>query len=174
VPDASRVCPNCGNAQATGNFCEKCGTHMPPIVSAEPEAGGASPAYGATPQGAAPLRYASQPQYDARGPSFAPPGYHYSQEKSFFGRLFDMSFQEFITPSIIKVLFIISMVIICLSVLGGIVVGFMASGGQGVLMLIGGLIFGFLMLLYVRVLLELAIVFFRIHDNTRAIARDKH
>jgi len=42
-----------------------------------------------------------------------------------------------------------------------------------VLLLIGGLVYSFLMLLYVRVLLELFIVFFRIHDNTDTIAKNK-
>jgi len=230
VADVVKTCANCGNVQASGEFCEKCGTRMPaspsyagtaavagtaaaagaaayattrpatpppaaPPASA-PQAAAAPPytpqSYGGTqPAQAAPQYTAaaghSAPQYQATPsaqgggqygspppPTYGGPRYDNAKSRGFFARLFDFSFQEFITPSIIKVLFIISLVVIGLSVLGAIITGFMAGAGTGVFTIIGGLIFGFLMILYVRVLLELFIVFFRIHDDTQEMAKKKH
>ncbi|MGB9880998.1 MAG: DUF4282 domain-containing protein [Anaerolineae bacterium] len=178
MAEVPRTCANCGNVQAAGEFCEKCGTKLPPIPVAAAGAAAAGgqgmappppPGYGAPP-GAGPQYVPGSP-----GPGVPPYGAPrpYETQKGFFGRLFDFSFREFITPSIIKVLFIISIVVICLGVIGGIVFGFMVSAGTGVFALIGGIIYGFLMLLYVRVLLEIFIIFFRIYDNTNEIAKSK-
>lgn len=151
MTDGPRTCANCGNIQVSGDFCEKCGTRLPPVATQVPGAGEPSPPPAGT----------------------IPPRYVYATDKGFFGRLFDFSFQQFITPSIIKVLFIVSLVVICIGVLAYIVYGFWYSVGLGFFFLIGGLIGGFLALLYVRVLLEIFIVFFRIYDNTDNIAKGK-
>ncbi len=221
MADFVKTCANCGNVQATGDFCEKCGTRMPAVATlagpptgtagavpgAEAAAAAAGAAAGqsapgapgvepvsaaaATPPPYTPPPYTAAPQGQA-GPQYGGPvsgsgvppygggpggpgypDYDYARDKGFFGRLFDLSFQEFITPSIIKILFIISMVVIALGFLGGVIFGFTQGAGTGVLLLIGGLVYSFLMLLYVRVLLELFIVFFRIHDNTDTIAKNK-
>jgi hypothetical protein len=176
-----KTCANCGNTQATGDFCEKCGTRMPaappPAASTAqygtPRASG--PSTGGQPTGGQPS-YSSPtygpPSYGPPGYG-SPPGYDYPRRKGFFSRLFDLSFEEFITPSIIKILFIISMIVIGLWVLGMIIFGFASLGAWGVIFLVGALIGGFLLLLYVRVILELFIVFFRIHDNTQDIAQGK-
>jgi hypothetical protein len=74
---------------------------------------------------------------------------------------------------VIKVLFVVFMVVIGLSVIGIIVNGFLISAGAGVMMLIGGLIWGFLSLLLARVFLEVVIVFFHIHASTEEIAKSK-
>jgi uncharacterized membrane protein len=94
-------------------------------------------------------------------------------DKGFWGKFFDLSFKEYITPSVIRVLFIVIMVVIGLSIIGAIVAGFTMSAGTGVFALIGGLIYGFLTLLFARVLLEVIMVFFKIHENTEKIARRK-
>jgi hypothetical protein len=160
VADVVKTCANCGNTQTTGDFCEKCGTRMPAAAPVAPAA--AAPAY------TAPRPAAPQPQYAS-----APPRYDYAQSRGFFGRLFDFSFKEFITPSIIKVLFIIWMIVTVLYVLGIIIFGFTQSAGMGIGCIFGGLIGGFFMLLYGRVMLEVFIVFFRIKDDTEAIAKSK-
>ncbi len=167
MADIMRTCANCGNAQATGDFCEKCGTRMPAAAAAAAAARPSSPPPSAPPPYGAQTQHGDSPQYGG------PPRYNYPEERGFFGRLFDFSFKEFITPSIIKVLFIISIVVIGLSWLAGVILGFMASAGLGVGYLIGGLIGAFLAILYVRVLLEVFVVFFRIHDATREIAKSK-
>ncbi len=92
------------------------------------------------------------------------------QEKGFFGRLFDLSFNEFVTTSIIKVLYVIA--IIVAAVVGLFVMFSLFMGGfRGVLM---GLILGpVVFVVYVilaRVWLEVLIVIFRIAENTAKIA----
>jgi hypothetical protein len=91
----------------------------------------------------------------------------------FWSRFFDLSFEEFITPSLIKVLFVIAMVVIGLGVLGAIVMGFVSSGALGIFILIAALIGGFFYLLVARVMLEMVVVFFRIRDNTEELAKKK-
>lgn len=190
VQVSGEFCEKCGMrmpAAAASSSPPPASTSGPSETAAGAAAAGAAAA-GSTPPPYAAPQYASAqqgqtgPQYGTTGsgpggPSYGPGpqnyGYSgYSQKRGFFGRLFDFSFEEFITPSIIKILFIISIVVIGLGVLGGIIVGFMSGVGTGFFFLIGGLIGGFLWILYVRVLLELFIVFFRIHDNTEEIAKN--
>ena len=159
MAETERTCASCGHKQMAGEFCENCGTRMPPVVAS---AGGTQ----------APPPYGGQGQY---GP---PPAGYYPEPRlrssSFWSRLFDLSFEEFITPSLIKVLYVLAMVVIGLGVLGAIIMGFVNSGAWGVLVLVMALIAGFVYLLVARVLLELTIIFFRIRDNTEEIARSKH
>ena len=93
------------------------------------------------------------------------------QEKGFIGRLFDLSFNEFITTKIITVLFVIA--IVC-SGLGGLGVMFAMFAKKSFLGVVGGLVLGPLVfLLYVilaRVWMEVLIVLFRIAENTAKIA----
>jgi len=163
VAEAMKTCANCGHTQATGDFCEACGTRLPVAEAAAPAAGGAAPP---PPPQPAPA-YVPQPQY-----AYVPGQYADITQKGFWGRFFDFSFKSFVTPSLIKVLFIVFMVVIGLSVLGMIVTGFVMSPATGVVFLIGGLIYGFLALLWARVLLEVVIIFFRIHENTDEIKKD--
>ena len=177
VADVMKICANCGNPQATGDFCDNCGTRLPAGGPASPAAGAGATTY-AAPRQSAPAPASRSPYGAESGYGDPPQQYNRTSRRGaprrgFFARLFDFSFEEFITPSIIKVLFIIAMVIIGLSVLGGIIVGFMSSAGLGVGALIGGLIFGFFALLYARVILEVFIVFFRIRDDTEEIANSK-
>ena len=39
MADVERTCANCGNVQASGDFCEKCGTRMP-AAPVQPAAAG--------------------------------------------------------------------------------------------------------------------------------------
>jgi Domain of unknown function (DUF4282) len=164
VADELKTCANCGHAQASGAFCEACGTKLPdaPAVAA---------AAAAAPPPPPPPAPAAQPA----APVTPPPTGRYADlgTKGFWSRFFDLSFSDYITPSVIKILFIVIMVVIGLSVIGGIIAGFTISAGTGVFALIGGLIYGFLALLFSRVFLEVVIVFFHIHDNTKAIAKSK-
>ena len=93
------------------------------------------------------------------------------QEKGFFGRLFDLSFNEFITTKIIKVLYVIAMVA---SAFGGLAVMFGMFATKTFFGVVGGLIAGpVLFLVYVilaRVWMEVVIVLFRIAENTAKLA----
>ena len=96
----------------------------------------------------------------APAPSPAPP-------KGFFGRLFDLSFSEFVTPSIIKLIFIVGIVLAGLMSL----VVFAAFANQGGGAIVAGIVFAplvfFVYVLFARVLSEVYLILFRIEENTR-------
>lgn len=85
--------------------------------------------------------------------------------------VFDFSFEKFITPSIVKIVYIVVIVMAGLLWLFA-AIGGLSSGGFGGFL--GGLIFGglaaVLMVLFYRIFLELTMILFRIHDNTDTLA----
>jgi hypothetical protein len=93
------------------------------------------------------------------------------QEKGFFGRLFDLSFNEFVTTKIIKVLFVLAIIG---SAFGGLAIMLGLFATKTFFGVVGGLIAGPLaFLLYViaaRVWMEVLIVLFRIAENTAKLA----
>ena len=89
-------------------------------------------------------------------------------QKGFFGALFDLSFSEFITTKLIKVLYILLLILLALGYLAAVVAGFSNSLGQGLLtMFIVGPLVVLLYLILIRISLEMMIVIFRIEENTR-------
>jgi hypothetical protein len=80
--------------------------------------------------------------------------------------LFDLSFQRFITLSVIKVLYLLGLALIALMwlivVIGGFGQGFMA----GLVALVVGSLAALLYVIFYRVWLELIVVLFRIGENT--------
>ncbi len=89
------------------------------------------------------------------------------QKKGFFARLFDMSFTEFVTPSIIKVIFLVGIVIAGLMAL----LVFLAFANQGGGAIVAGIVLAplifFVYVLFARVLSEVYLILFRIEENTR-------
>ena len=96
------------------------------------------------------------------------------QAKSFFGSLFDYSFSSFITPRIIKILYVLATIVISLWTLFLIVAAFNVSDGAGGgMLLIGGPLFFLFSMIYARVFLELVIAFFRINGNVQEIRDER-
>ena len=94
------------------------------------------------------------------------------QAKGFFRSLFDYSFSSFITVRIIKVLYVLMTIAVALWTLLVILLAFRVSSGVGILaLLVGGPIFFVITMIYVRVGLELLMVFFRIHGDVAEINR---
>jgi hypothetical protein len=118
-----------------------------------------------------------------------------SENRGFFGSLFDLSFSSFITIRLVKLLYILTLILLGLAYIaiaiaifsgGDDQVAFNAAGelettdgggnaALGViwLLVLGPLLLFFYLLLY-RVLFELIVVVFRIFENTRdqlALAR---
>ncbi len=145
--DVVKTCANCGNTQTTGDFCEKCGTRMPAAAPVAPAAAAAAAAYSAprpsTPPPAAPAGYAPQPQYGAA----PPPQYGYSQERGGWSRLFDFSFQGFVTPGTLKTLYVINLALIVLYVLFNIIYVAMAGNRFSVIAFFISLFIGRLLVL---------------------------
>jgi hypothetical protein len=80
------------------------------------------------------------------------------QAKGFFASLFDFSFSSFVTPKIIKVLYVLMTVVVALWTLLFVLWAFRASTGFGLLTLvILAPIFFVISMIYVRVGLELLI-----------------
>ena len=97
-----------------------------------------------------------------------PPGSSPNQtDGPFFNRLFDLSFSQFITPSIIKLLFILAITLVSLTALGFLIGGLAQIDEGGIFFVILAPIFWLFGAIYTRVLLELVIVFFRIERTTR-------
>jgi hypothetical protein len=107
------------------------------------------------------------------GPPFGsqeePLGVH--EVKGFFGSLFDFSFRSFITGRLIRVLYVLAMIGLALWTLGWLASALVSQdGGLIVLGLVGAPLAFLFGLIYIRVLLELIIVIFRIGDDVRSIA----
>lgn len=93
------------------------------------------------------------------------------QVKGFFGSLFDFSFQSFITGRLIRVLYVLALIGLALWTLGWLVGALASQDGTLIFLGLIGAPLAFLFgLIYVRVLLELIIVIFRIGDDVSKIA----
>jgi hypothetical protein len=88
-------------------------------------------------------------------------------EGPFFQRLFDMSFSKFVTPSVIKLLFILAIVVVSLFALFTFIAGLVTITRGGFLLVILSPLYWLLGVIYARVFLELVIILFRIETNTR-------
>jgi len=92
------------------------------------------------------------------------------EPKGFIGMLFDLSFSQFVTTKVIKVVFVIGVVIAAVYALLLIVAGFGQSTGVGIVTLILSPILFLLGVLWARIWCELIMVFFRIAENTTKMA----
>ncbi len=87
-------------------------------------------------------------------------------EKSGFSMLFDLSFSEFITTRVIKVLFVIMIVLSALGTIAIVVSAFMGALWTGVIALLFSPVIFLLYVLFARIWCEMIIVLFRIAENT--------
>ena len=92
------------------------------------------------------------------------------QVKGFFSNLFDLSFKDFITPKIIKILFVIAIVVCGLGGLAIIGMGFASNALAGIGAIIVAPIAAVLYIIVARVWLELVLVIFSIEEHTRGNA----
>jgi uncharacterized membrane protein len=110
-------------------------------------------------QGYQPPSYGAQPRTKQPG------------EKGFLGSLFDFSFSSFVTPKIIKVLYVLFTIWTALIGITILIVGFKTGGVAGGLftLIIIEPIFLLLTLGIYRVVLEAFMVIFRIYEETKKI-----
>ncbi|WP_432478102.1 DUF4282 domain-containing protein [Nocardioides sp. GXQ0305] len=120
------------------------------------EAGGGQPPYGAG-GGQPPYGGGGQPPYGAGGGQ--PPG------KGFFGALFDFSFEHFVTPMLVKAVYIVALVALGLGWLFWLVAGFAQDAAFGVAVLILGPILLFLYLCLIRMTLEFYLAIVRMSQD---------
>jgi hypothetical protein len=104
-----------------------------------------------------------QPWYP-EGPEGPPPGWR-PQTKGFFGALFDFSFNNFVTPAITRVLYILGLIVIVIIYLTFVITSFLQNAIQGVLALLFGLIISFIYLALWRVVLEFFLAVVRMSED---------
>jgi hypothetical protein len=145
------------------------GTHMN-----DPGYGQARPDY--TAQGAG---YPAQGAgYQAQGAGYqapqqglaGPPPDAAASAKGFVASLFDFGFTSFVTPKVVKVVYILITIVLGLATVAYIILGF-ASGSPilGILALIFAPVIGLIYLALWRIGMELFIVIFRMADDVRGI-----
>ncbi|MDQ3724877.1 MAG: DUF4282 domain-containing protein [Actinomycetota bacterium] len=90
--------------------------------------------------------------------------------RGFFNALMDTRFNSLITPSLIRFVYILAMILIAIATLGMIIAGFAESPGTGILFLILAPLIGLLYLIVTRLWLELIVVIFKIRDAAEEVA----
>ncbi len=92
--------------------------------------------------------------------------------KGFFPTLFDFSLSSFLAPKVIRILYIVAVVLICLGGVGFLLVT-LASGGAGIIIgLILVPLFTLLYLIIVRIQTEFVIVAFRTYEEVKSLKAD--
>lgn len=90
-----------------------------------------------------------------------------SGDGTFFSRLFDTSFSTFVTPSIVRVLFILGIVVISIVSLFMLIGGLSTIDDGGLALVVVAPLYWVLGIIWIRVLIEVVMVLFRIEANTR-------
>ncbi len=91
-------------------------------------------------------------------------------QQGFFGALMDTRFDNLITPSLIRFLYVVSITLIALGMLVAIVAGFAENVGTGILLLILAPIGALIYVIVTRLWLELIIVAFKIREAAEEVA----
>jgi len=82
----------------------------------------------------------------------------------------DTRFNNLITPSLVRFVYVIAMILIVLGMLALIIAGFAEGAGSGVVLLIIAPLLGLFYLIVTRLWLELVIVLFKIRDAAEEVA----
>lgn len=91
-------------------------------------------------------------------------------QQGFFSALMDTRFDNLITPSLIRLLYVVAIVLIGLGMLVAIIAGFAESAGTGIVLLILAPIGALIYVIVTRLWLELIIVAFKIREATEEVA----
>lgn len=150
----------------------------PPV---QPGYGQPPQGYGQPPQGYGPPPpgYGQPPQgYGAPAPSpgtgpMPGGGDLGASAKGFLGSLFDFSFTSFVTPKIIRVLYILLTVLIAIGYVVFTVTTFANSAALGLLVLVVGAVVAVAYLALGRVVLEFYMAVFRMSDDIQALRRQQ-
>jgi hypothetical protein len=89
------------------------------------------------------------------------------EKKGFWSCLFDLSFTEFITTSVIKILYMLGIAIAAIVGFMLIVTAFTKGFAVGLLHVIAAPIVFVLLVIVLRIYMELVLTLFRIEENTR-------
>jgi hypothetical protein len=98
-------------------------------------------------------------------------------DKGFFGALFDLSFSEFITTKLVRLLYILLLILVVIGlvvgIIGGLVTMFTDNFFAGLVTIVAASIGALISVIMARVWMEIIIVIFRIAENTSDLAQMK-
>ncbi|MFD6177716.1 DUF4282 domain-containing protein, partial [Isoptericola sp. NPDC060282] len=152
---------------------------------AGPPPAGPPPHGGQPPYGDRPYTPAQQP-YEGQMPDPGLyPGTEYPPDRSvaagphlpggdgggFFGALFDYSFSRYITPSVVRVIYIVVTVLVALGWLSGLVATFSQSIWAGILYLVFAWIIALVYLALARITLEFFVAVISVSEKVNAYAK---
>jgi hypothetical protein len=106
------------------------------------------PPYGGPPQSGPPPGYGMPAYPSAGGP---PPNVG---QGGFFAALFDFSFGSFVTPKIVKLVYVLATIALALFYVVFVIAAFSNSAGAGVLVLLVGAVVALVYLAFIRMTLE--------------------
>jgi hypothetical protein len=106
-------------------------------------------------------------EYGTPPPSepFGQPAPPTTSGKGFFGALFDFKFEHFITPIIVKFVYVLALIALVLGWLFFLVTGFSQSIGGGIAVLILGPVLLVLYLAFIRMTLEFYLAIVRMSQD---------
>jgi hypothetical protein len=99
-----------------------------------------------------------------------PPPSQNQPQGGFFEALLDTRFDHLITPSLIRFLYVIAIVVLALGALAVIIAGFAESAGTGIVLLILAPLGALIYLIVTRLWLELIVVAFKIREAAEEVA----
>lgn len=126
------------------------------------EAGGQSQFGQAQPYGAGQYGGAQPSDSSARGGTGVPQD---ASPAGFFASLFDFSFSTFITPKVVKFVYMIALAALVLGWLSFLFGAFGRSAGYGLVVLVLGPIFILLYLVFIRITLEFYLAMVRMSED---------
>ena len=93
-------------------------------------------------------------------------------EEGTLGDLFDFTFTKYVTPAVIRILYVLLIVFAALAYVFIIIAGFRSNVGSGIGAIILGGVWVLLSVLFYRVALEIVMALFAIKQNTdRLVAK---
>jgi hypothetical protein len=98
------------------------------------------------------------------------PSPHTNARSGFFASLMDTRFDSLITPSLIRFLYVVAMIVLAIGVVAVIIAGFVNSAGSGIVWLILAPIGALIYLILIRLWLELIVVTFKLREAAEEVA----
>ena len=93
----------------------------------------------------------------------------WGEVRTMFSILTDLSFRRFVTPSLVRLIYFISLIGAALSAIAWMLSGFKTSVFYGVFTFVTGPLAFFIYMLTARVVLEFMLAVFRIAENTERL-----
>ncbi len=111
------------------------------------------------------MSYGTPPPNEPFGQPDTPPPPPGDSPKGFFGALFDFSFEHFVTPMIVKVVYVLAIISLGLGFLVFLVAAFAQDGASGLAVLILGPIALLLYICLIRMTLEFYLAITRMSQD---------